>query len=134
MYPWLVSGLASGATILLYDGAALKKENIGLLWDIAVKVGVTHFGTSPKYLEALQKAGYSVGKKHNLSQLRSVLSCGAPLSVEQFDWVYDHIKSDMILASISGGTEIIGCFVMDLLFIPYAAGRLLARRLAWLSM
>lgn len=129
MYPWLVSGLASGATILLYDGAPLKKDNIGLLWDIAEKVGVTHFGTSPKYLEALQKAGYSVGQKHNLSQLRSVLSCGAPLSVEQFDWVYDHIKSDMILASISGGTEIIGCFVMGSPIHPVRRGEITCKAL-----
>lgn len=124
MYPWLVSGLASGATILLYDGAPLRKDHIGILWEIAEEVGVTHFGTSPKYLDTLMKANYSVGKKHNLSQLRSVLSCGAPLLAEQFDWAYDHIKKDMMLASMSGGTEIIGCFTMGSPVHPVRRGEI----------
>src|SRR5690606_3051494 len=67
MYPWLVSGLASGAAILLYDGSPIPKKNKGILWEISEKIGLTHFGTSPKYLETLMKAGYQVGKKHDLS-------------------------------------------------------------------
>lgn len=129
MYPWLISGLASGAAILLYDGSPLPKDNIGVLWEIAEKVGVTHFGTSPKYLETLQKASYSVGQEHNLSQLRSVLSCGAPLSAEQYDWVYDYIKKDILLASISGGTEIIGCFVMGSPVHPVRRGEITCKAL-----
>lgn len=129
MYPWLVSGLASGAAILLYDGSPLKKDNIGILWEIAEGVGVTHFGTSPKYIEALQKANYSVGQKHNVSRLRSLLSCGAPLSAEQYDWAYEHIKNDMMLASISGGTEIIGCFVMGSPVHPVRRGEITCKAL-----
>ncbi|MEK3889939.1 acetoacetate--CoA ligase [Bacillus sp. FSL K6-3431] len=129
MYPWLVSGLASGAAILLYDGSPLRKDKIGILWEIAEKVGVTHFGTSPKYLEALQKANYSVGQEHNLLKLRSVLSCGAPLSAEQYDWVYKHIKKDLMLASISGGTEIIGCFVMGSPIHPVRRGEITCKAL-----
>ncbi|CAM3895793.1 acetoacetate--CoA ligase [Lederbergia lenta] len=129
MYPWLVSGLASGAAILLYDGSPLRKDHIGILWEIAEKVGVTHFGTSPKYLETLQKASYSIGQEHNLPHLRSVLSCGAPLSAEQYDWVYDHIKKDIMLASISGGTEIIGCFVMGSPVHPVRRGEITCKAL-----
>ncbi|THE12511.1 acetoacetate--CoA ligase [Bacillus timonensis] len=112
MYPWLLSGLASGAAILLYDGSPIPKDHIGILWEIAEEIGLTHFGTSPKYLDTLMKSGYQVGRNHNLNSLRSVLSCGAPLAAEQYDWIYNEIKQDIMLASISGGTEIIGCFVM----------------------
>ena len=129
MYPWLVSGLASGSAILLYDGAPLRKDHIGILWEIAEKVGVTHFGTSPKYLDTLMKANYNVGKEHDLSQLRSVLSCGAPLLAEQFDWAYDYIKKDMMLASMSGGTEIIGCFAMGSPVHPVRRGEITCKAL-----
>jgi acetoacetyl-CoA synthetase len=129
MYPWLVSGLASGAAILLYDGSPLKRDKIGILWEIAEEVGVTHFGTSPKYLETLQKAHYSVTQKHNLPQLRSLLSCGAPLSAEQYEWVYEHIKEDIMLQSISGGTEIIGCFVMGSPVHPVRRGEITCKAL-----
>ncbi|WP_226036049.1 acetoacetate--CoA ligase [Aquibacillus saliphilus] len=113
MYPWLVSALASGAGILLYDGSPIPKNTGGgVLWEIAEEIGITHFGTSPKYLATLEKCSYRVGENHDLSSLRSVLSCGAPLINEQYDWIYQHVKEDILLASISGGTEIIGCFVM----------------------
>ncbi|MCT2535346.1 acetoacetate--CoA ligase [Aquibacillus koreensis] len=129
MYPWLVSGLASDAGILLYDGSPVRKDRIGVLWDIADEVGVTHFGTSPKYLAALQKCGYQVGANHDLSALRSVLSCGAPLVEEQYDWIYEQIKDDILLASISGGTEIIGCFVMGSPIHPVIRGEIACKAL-----
>ena len=129
MYPWLVSGLASNATILLYDGSPLPKNNTGILWEIAEEIGLNHFGTSPKYLDTLAKAGYQIGVEHNLSNLRTLLSCGSPLSAEQYDWVYETIKQDMMLASISGGTEIIGCFVMGSPLHPVRRGEITCKGL-----
>ncbi|RFB15347.1 acetoacetate--CoA ligase [Bacillus sp. HNG] len=129
MYPWLLSGLASGAAILLYDGSPIPKANVGILWEIAEEIGLTHFGTSPKYLDTLMKSGYQVGKSHNLSRLRSVLSCGAPLAAEQYDWIYNEIKQDIMLASISGGTEIIGCFVMGSPVHPVRRGEITCKAL-----
>ncbi|WP_406582687.1 acetoacetate--CoA ligase [Bacillus salipaludis] len=129
MYHWLVSGLASGAAILLYDGAAVLKDDPGILWGFAEGFRVTHFGTSPKYLELLMKNSYQVNQKHELSRLRSVLSAGAPVSPEQFDWVYDYIKNDMIFASCSGGTEIIGCFVMGSPIHPVKRGEITCKTL-----
>lgn len=129
MYPWLISGLASGASILLYDGTPLPKDNIGVLFEVADQIGLTHFGISPKYLDTLQKRGYEVGKNHDLSKLRAVLSSGSPLSGEQYDWVYETIKQDMMLASISGGTEIIGCFVMGSPIHPVRRGAISCKAL-----
>ncbi|MEH7378858.1 acetoacetate--CoA ligase [Bacillus sp. JJ1533] len=129
MYPWLISGLASGAAILLYDGSPIPKANMGILWEIAEEIGMTHFGTSPKYLDTLAKAGYQIGHKHDLFRLKSVLSCGAPLSAEQYDWIYENIKQDMMLASISGGTEIIGCFVMGSPVHPVRRGEITCKAL-----
>jgi len=129
MYPWLLSGLASGAAILLYDGSPIPKANIGILWEISEEIGLTHFGTSPKYLDTLMKSGYQVGQKHDLSSLRSILSCGAPLSAEQYDWIYSDIKQDIMLASISGGTEIIGCFVMGSPVHPVRRGEITCKAL-----
>lgn len=116
MYHWLISALACEAAILLYDGAPILKTPTGLdvtpLWNAAEQAGVTHFGTSPKYLSTLADENYSPANHHNLSALKSLLSAGAPVSPHQFDWVYEHIKQDMVFASISGGTEIIGCFML----------------------
>lgn len=116
MYHWLISGLASHAAVVLYEGAAIVKreggDDLENLWHMAEQAGVTHFGTSPRYLAALQELGYAPGRENDLSQLRSVLSAGAPVQPEQFDWLYSAVKKDMIFASISGGTEIIGCFVL----------------------
>ncbi|CAH2400705.1 acetoacetate--CoA ligase [Mesorhizobium escarrei] len=116
MYHWLLSGLACGAAVVLYDGAPILKTADGLdpspLWKMAQRARVTHFGTSPKYLATLAAEGYAPGRLHDLSSLRSLLSAGAPVSPSQFDWVYEHVKPEMIFASISGGTEIIGCFLL----------------------
>lgn len=133
MYHWLISALACEASILLYDGAPILKTGKGLdvtpLWTASEKAGVTHFGTSPKYLSTLADEGYHPGEHHDLSALRSVLSAGAPVSPHQFDWVYDHIKRDMVFASISGGTEIIGCFMLGSPLHPVRRGQLTVKGL-----
>ncbi len=133
MYHWLISALACDAAILLYDGAPILKTPTGLdvtpLWTACEKAGVTHFGTSPKFLSTLADEGYHPGEHHDLSALRSVLSAGAPVSPHQFDWVYDHIKRDMVFASISGGTEIIGCFMLGSPLHPVRRGHLTVKGL-----
>lgn len=133
MYHWLISALACKASILLYDGAPILKTPNGLdvtpLWKACEWAGVTHFGTSPKYLATLADEGYHPGEHHDLSSLKSVLSAGAPVSPNQYDWVYDHIKRDMIFASISGGTEIIGCFMLGSPLHPVRRGQLTVKGL-----
>ncbi len=133
MYHWLISALACDAAILLYDGAPILKTPGGLdvtpLWKAAERAGVTHFGTSPKYLATLADEGYSPARHHDLSALKSVLSAGAPVSPHQFDWVYAHIKQDMVFASISGGTEIIGCFMLGSPIHPVRRGHLTVKGL-----
>jgi acetoacetyl-CoA synthetase len=109
MWNWLVSGLASSATLILYEGSPFH-PGPEVLWRMAAQERVTIFGTSPKYLAALEKDGYRPRDQVDLSPLRTVLSTGSPLAPEQFDFVYDAIKSDLQLASISGGTDILSCF------------------------
>jgi len=133
MYHWVISGLASHAAVVLYEGAAIVKRNgvddTGTLWRMAEAAGVTHFGTSPRYLAALQEAGYEPGRQNDLSKLRSVLSAGAPVQPEQFDWLYQAVKKDMLFASISGGTEIIGCFVLGSPLHPVWRGEITCKAL-----
>ncbi len=111
MWNWLVSGLASGATLLLYDGSPFHPSG-NVLWDYAAAEKCTHFGTSAKYIDALKKAEIEPRATHDLADLRAVLSTGSPLVPEGFDYVYAAIKPDLHLASISGGTDIVGCFVL----------------------
>lgn len=111
MWNWLVTGLASGATLCLYDGSPFAPDGTVLL-DYAEQEGFAVFGTSAKYIDAVRKAGLEPGKTHDLSALRLVTSTGSPLSPEGFSFVYDGIKSDVQLASISGGTDIVSCFVL----------------------
>ena len=111
MWNWLVSGLACGATLLLYDGSPFHPTG-NILWDFAEAERCTHFGTSAKYIDALKKAGHEPARTHDLSSLRAVLSTGSPLAPQSFDYVYEGIKADLHLASISGGTDICGCFVL----------------------
>ena len=110
MWNWLVSGLAAGATLLLYDGSPFHPSERAL-FDYADEEGMTIFGTSAKYIDAVKKSGLTPKTTHKLEHLRAMLSTGSPLSAESFDFVYDGIKSGMQLASISGGTDICGCFV-----------------------
>ncbi|QPS08408.1 AMP-binding protein [Delftia acidovorans] len=116
MYHWLVSGLASKAAVVLYEGVAIVKrpqgDDPGNLWRMAQQAGITHFGTSPRYLAALAAADYAPGHRHDLGALRSVLSAGAPVQPGQFDWLYRAVKKEMLFASISGGTEIMGRLVL----------------------
>ncbi len=111
MWNWLVSGLAQGATLVLYDGSPTYPD-VGRLFRLAEETQITAFGTSPKFLGACRQAGLRPGKSHNLSAMRTILSTGAPLEPELFDWVYERVKSDVHLASISGGTDIMGCFML----------------------
>ena len=110
MWNWLVSCLASGATIVLFDGSPFYPDG-NRLAALAENDRVTHFGTSAKYLDACAKAGVAPAKTHKLSRLRTILSTGAPLSPELFDYVYRDWKADCCLSSIAGGTDIVGCFV-----------------------
>ncbi len=111
MWNWLVSGLAVGATLILYDGSPFH-PGPEVLWQMAEAESVTAFGTSAKYLAALEKAEYQPAKHFQLGALRTVLSTGSPLLPQSFDFTYQHIKSDLQLASISGGTDIISCFAL----------------------
>ncbi|WP_066191511.1 MULTISPECIES: acetoacetate--CoA ligase [Gracilibacillus] len=129
MYPWLVSGLASRASVLLYDGAPVLPDKPAHLWNIAEEVGLTHFGTSPKYLETLMKENIVLKERYPLTRLKSILSCGAPLAAEQYDWIYQTVKTDLYLASISGGTEIMGCFVMGSPIHPVKRGEISCKAL-----
>ncbi len=111
MWNWLVVGLASGAVLVLYHGSPMWPD-AGVLWRMAEKDRVAHFGTSAKYLALLEKQGYVPREKHELSALRQVLSTGSPLLPESFDFVWRDIKPEVHLASISGGTDIVSCFVL----------------------
>jgi acetoacetyl-CoA synthetase len=110
MWNWLTSALASGATIVLFDGSPFHPHP-ERLWDLAAAQRVTLFGTSAKYLDACRKAGLRPRDTHDLSSLRTVASTGSPLVVEGFEYVYDAVSPAVHLASISGGTDICGCFV-----------------------
>ncbi|HHF2858428.1 TPA: acetoacetate--CoA ligase [Vibrio diabolicus] len=111
MWNWHVSSLASGACLVIFDGSPVYPTH-NVLWDLAEQAEVTLFGTSAKYLEALEKASFSPQKSDAFSSLKTICSTGSVLYPEQFDYVYQHIKEDVHLASISGGTDICGCFVL----------------------
>jgi len=128
MWNWLTSGLASGAAIVLYDGSPFHPDE-GVLWRLAAGEQVTHFGTSPKYLAALEKSGYRPIDHVQLPHLRSILSTGSPLGHEQFDFVAGAISADLPLASISGGTDIVSCFALGCPTRPVYRGELQCRGL-----
>jgi acetoacetyl-CoA synthetase len=121
MWNWLVTALASGATLVLYDGSPFLRRG-GILWDMAQAEKVTHFGTSAKYIDALAKIRFRPRESHELNRLRMVLSTGSPLAPEGFDYVYQAIKPEVMLGSISGGTDICGCFVMGNPVLPVRRG------------
>jgi acetoacetyl-CoA synthetase len=109
MWNWLASGLASGATLVLYDGSPSHPP--ATLFDLADEVGVTLFGTSAKFIDALDRTGLSPRDSHDLVSVRTITSTGSTLAPEGFDYVYEHVKADVHLASISGGTDLCGCLV-----------------------
>ena len=111
MWNWLVGGLAAEETLILFDGSPFYPD-AKVLWDIAEREQINVFGTSAKYIDACKKAGLRPKDTHDLGKLRALLSTGSPLVPESFDYVYDAIKSDLQLASISGGTDIVSCFVL----------------------
>ncbi|MFZ0325619.1 MAG: acetoacetate--CoA ligase [Actinomycetes bacterium] len=123
MWNWLVSGLASGATIVLYDGSPFHPAPEHL-WNLADELGVTFFGTSAKYLDAARKAGLRPIETHDLSALRTIASTGSPLVAEGFEYVYESVGTDVHLASISGGTDICGCFVAGDPTLPVWSGEI----------
>ncbi len=111
MWNWLVTGLASGATLLLYDGSPFHPD-ARAVFDYAEAERMTLFGTSAKYIDAVKKSGLVPRETHDLSSIRLITSTGSPLAAESFDFVYEAIKPDVHLASISGGTDIAACFVL----------------------
>jgi acetoacetyl-CoA synthetase len=127
MWNWLISGLAAGATVMLFDGAPLASPDI--LWRMAAEERITIFGTSAKYLALAEKEGLAPGRSHDLSSLRAVLSTGSPLPAHGYDYVYDNIKRDLHLASISGGTDIISCFGLGNPIAPVWRGEIQTRGL-----
>jgi acetoacetyl-CoA synthetase len=127
MWNWLVSSLAVGATVVLYDGAPLAPRAI--LWDLAERERVSVFGTSAKYLSLAEKEGLRPGSTHDLGALRAILSTGSPLAPSGFDYAYREIKRDLHLASISGGTDIVSCFALGNPVAPVWRGELQTRGL-----
>jgi acetoacetyl-CoA synthetase len=129
MWNWLVSGLAAGATLLLYDGSPFMGRG-NILFDYADAEGMTHFGTSAKFIDAAAKAGVDPAKTHQLDKLRAILSTGSPLAPEGFDYVYAHVKKDVCLSSVSGGTDLVACFAGGCPTLPVWRGELQCRMLA----
>ena len=129
MWNWLVSSLAVGASLVLYDGFPFHPHP-GALWELAQDEKISVFGTSAGYIAALQNAGVKPGKTYDLTPLRAVLSTGSPLSIEGFEFIYSEVKSDLQLASISGGTDINGCFALGNPMGAVYAGELQCRALA----
>jgi acetoacetyl-CoA synthetase len=128
MWNWLVSGLASESTLVLYDGSPFYPQPQSLL-DMAQEEQVSVFGTSAKYIAALQKAGVKPRQSHQLPALHTILSTGSPLSHESFRYVYSDVKADVCLASISGGTDILSCFVLGNPCLPVWEGEIQCRGL-----
>jgi acetoacetyl-CoA synthetase len=128
MWNWLISALASQATLLLYDGSPFYPDG-NALFDFADDTGMTLFGTSAKFIDAVNKAGLTPGRTHRLETVRTMTSTGSPLAPESFDFVYSRIKRDIHLASFSGGTDIVSCFVEGVPTKPVWRGEIQARGL-----
>jgi acetoacetyl-CoA synthetase len=129
MWNWLTSSLAVGATLVLFDGSPFHPDP-GVLWKMAQDDKITIFGTSARYLAALEKEGIAPGQTYDLSPLRAVLSTGSPLPIESFHYVYREIKRDVQLSSIAGGTDLNGCFALGNPLLPVYEGELQCRGLA----
>ncbi|RCH81178.1 hypothetical protein CU098_003024, partial [Rhizopus stolonifer] len=123
MWNWLTSALSVGATIVLWDGSPFKPAPISL-WELSDALGVTHFGTSAKYIQSLQEAGVHPIKECKLDTLKAVYSTGSPLKPESFDFVYQYIKKDIMLGSITGGTDICSLFAGHNAALPIYRGEI----------
>ena len=123
MWNWMVSALASKASIVLFDGFPMYKQN-DLLLEIVDKEKITLFGVSAKYIDSLRKSKISTKNKYKLKNLKTICSTGSPLSKDGFEYIYNHIKTDVHLSSISGGTDIVSCFVLGNLYEPVISGEI----------
>ncbi|MFN7752437.1 MAG: acetoacetate--CoA ligase [Pseudomonadota bacterium] len=128
MWNWLASGLATGSAVLLFDGSPFYSKG-NVLFDFAQQSGMTVFGTSAKYIDALRKLGLVPARSHDLSRVHTLLSTGSPLVPESFDYVYENISRDLCLSSISGGTDIVSCFVLGCPLLPVWRGEIQCRGL-----
>ena len=128
MWNWLVSGLATGCTLVLYDGAPLLRRR-PILWEMAGAERITTFGTSAKYLALAEKEGLRPMDTHDLGALRAILSTGSPLAPQSYDYVYHAVKGDVRLSSISGGTDLISCFALGNPLAPVYRGEIQTRGL-----
>ena len=128
MWNWLVSSLATGATVVLYDGSPLHPDS-STMWMLVQDLGITVFGTSAKFITASEAAGEKPKNNVDLSNLRSILSTGSPLVEEGFDYIYRDVKANVLLASISGGTDLISCFALGNPTLPVYRGELQCRGL-----
>jgi len=129
MWNWLISGLASGATLMLYDGSPVLKNNESILFDYAEQEKFNVMGISAKFIDACRKLDLNPMNSHNLSSMRMMLSTGSVLSSDCFDYVYEKIKNSICLSSISGGTDIVSCFVLGSNILPVYRGELQTRGL-----
>jgi acetoacetyl-CoA synthetase len=129
MWNWLVSGLAAGAELILYDGSPLYPKG-DALFDLIDEFRINIFGVSAKYIDTIKKSAVNPKNTHDLSSLNTILSTGSPLLPEGFDYVYGSIKSDVCLSSISGGSDIISCFVLGCPVLPVRRGEIQCRGLA----
>jgi len=125
MWNWLVNGLASGVTLMLYDGSPFQ-PGPSAMFDYAQQEGFTLFGTSAKFIDAVRNSGLKPIESHDLSTVRMIASTGSPLAPENFEFVYRGIKDDVHLASMSGGTDIMGCFVLGVAWLPVYTGEIQA--------
>ncbi|MEP5926149.1 MAG: acetoacetate--CoA ligase, partial [Nitratireductor sp.] len=128
MWNWLVSGLAAGVTLALYDGSPFAPSG-RVLFDYVDAAKINVFGTSAKFIDAVKKSGLSPRETHDLSSMRMILSTGSPLVPESFDFVYEEVKDDAALCSISGGTDIVSCFVLGAPVLPVWRGEIQAKGL-----
>jgi acetoacetyl-CoA synthetase len=123
MWNWLVSALAEGATIVLFDGSP-SHPTLDVLWEAVDRLEVTHFGTSARFIHGCKAAGLAPRRRQRLTSLRTIFSTGSPLSRGGFEWVYRDVKDDVHLASISGGTDIVGCFMLGVPTEPVHGGEI----------
>ena len=128
MWNWLVSGLACGAAIVLFEGNP-GHPDMNALWRLAAELHIDVFGASAKYLAACEKAAIQPGRDFHLGRLRCICSTGSPLAAELFEWTYANVKSDLQLSSICGGTDIISCFILGNPLLPVFAGEIQCRGL-----